>query len=157
MQIVIGSYLQSSEGGEFELELKLRLKNILMINSRGLMRRWKYGFKDMQKLENYEEILKFFTDLLTDNELRMLAQRWHIARELVSTNDSKVAIAERVDTSTTTVCTVANNLYLGVGGMRELLRKCVMTPEEEKLLEERKKAMERRRGGSYNYAKGHFQ
>ncbi|MFW6143790.1 MAG: YerC/YecD family TrpR-related protein [Patescibacteria group bacterium] len=114
-------------------------------------------FKDMQKLESYEEILEFFTDLLTDNELRMLAQRWHIARELVSTNDSKVAIAERVDTSTTTVCTVANNLYLGVGGMRALLRKCVMTPEEEKLLEERKKAMERRRGGSYNYAKGHFQ
>ncbi len=117
------------------------------------MEQW---FRDMVRLEGYEEILEYFSDLLTDHELRMIAQRWHIARELVSTKDSNLEIAESVDTSPNTVATVAKNVYLGVGGMETLLKKAVVSAEEQERLDEIKKAMRKRRGGSYNYVRGFF-
>ena len=117
------------------------------------MKTW---FKDMEKLEGYKEILEYFSDLLTDHELRMLAQRWHIARELVSTEDCNNEIAERVDTSPNTVATVASRVYLGLGGMERLLNRAVISVEEQKRLDKIKEAMSRRRGGSRNYVKGYF-
>ncbi len=100
-------------------------------------------FKDMEKLEGYKEILEFFSDLLTDHELRMLAQRWHIARELVATEDSNREIAKSVDTSPNTVAAVAKRVYLGVGGMEALLKKSVISAEEKRRLERVKKAMKK--------------
>lgn len=113
-------------------------------------------FRDMEKLEGYKEILEYFSDLLTDNELRMIAQRWYIARELVKTEDSNVDIAERVGASPNTVSAVAKSVYLGVGGMESLLKKSVISAEERKRLEKMKKAMKKKRGGSYSYVKGYF-
>ncbi|MEA2020123.1 MAG: YerC/YecD family TrpR-related protein [Patescibacteria group bacterium] len=118
------------------------------------MEQW---FKDMESLEGYEEILKYFSDLLTDNELRMLAQRWHIARELISTEDSNIEIAERVEASPSTVGTVAKRVYYGMGGLLGLLGKVLASAEEKKRLKEIKKAMKKKkRDGSYSYAKGYF-
>jgi len=111
-------------------------------------------FKDLEKLEGYEELLEYFSDLLTEHELRMLAQRWHIARELVSTENSYSEIAKEVDTSPTTVATVAKNVYLGVGGMENLLKKSVVSAEEQKRLEKVKEAIRKRKRHSYSYAKG---
>lgn len=73
--------------------------------------------------QDLREQAEFFRDILTTNELRMIAQRWHIAEELWKTDNGYKDIAQRVETSTTTVGRVAHNLWYGEGGTKRTLEK----------------------------------
>lgn len=117
------------------------------------MEQW---FHDMAELEDFKERVEFFRDFLTDNEMRMLAQRWHIARELVSAKDSHEVIAERVETSPATVGKVAKQIYLGIGGLMRLLEKTVIDEKQRKYLREKEIEMRNRYGGSYSRVVGYF-
>lgn len=61
-------------------------------------------------LKDEQEAKAFLTDLLTPAELRVLAERWLVARLLDSSDLSYREIAERAATSTTTVVRVARFL-----------------------------------------------
>jgi len=117
------------------------------------MRLW---LTDMGELESFRERVEFFRDFLTDSEMRMLAQRWHIARELVRTKDSHGKIAVRVEASPTTVGAVAKQVYLGIGGLMRLLEKTVIDEQQREYLEKRGIEMRNRYGGSYSHVAGYF-
>lgn len=61
-------------------------------------------------LKDATEAKAFLTDLLTPAELRVLAERWLVARLLDDSDLSYRGIAERAATSTTTVVRVARFL-----------------------------------------------
>jgi len=84
--------------------------------------------------QDFREQVEFFRDLLTDDELRMIAQRWNIAEELWKTRDSYEKIAKRVETSTTTVGRIAQRLWHGEGGLLRVLETLFpKVPSEDEL------------------------
>jgi len=106
--------------------------------------------------ENLKEQAEFFGDILTDNELRMIGQRWHIAVELWKNKDSYEKVAEKVQTSTTTVSKVAKCLHYGYGGMKKILKRLFpKVPDEDQLeeMEMERERQQRKKYGSHLYAK----
>lgn len=67
-------------------------------------------FSAILGLETEADIRAFLTDLLTPSELRALSERWLVARLLYEGSLSYREIAERAQTSTTTVVRVARFL-----------------------------------------------
>jgi TrpR-related protein YerC/YecD len=63
------------------------------------------------KLKNEQETAAFLRDLLTPAEIDEFSRRFQIAKLLWMTNLSYAVIAEKADTSTTTVTRVAQWLY----------------------------------------------
>ncbi|MFW6143925.1 MAG: YerC/YecD family TrpR-related protein [Patescibacteria group bacterium] len=104
---------------------------------------------------NLKEQAKFFRDILTDDELRMIGQRWHIAEELWKTYDSYKKVAERVETSTATVNKVSINLRFGEGGLELILKKLFpkMPDEDEWERREIEKEERARKKRGHLYAK----
>lgn len=74
------------------------------------------------KTQNLRDQAKFFRDILTDNELRMLGLRWHIAEKLWQEEQTYEQIAEELETTTTTVTKIAKRLYFGEGGLELVLK-----------------------------------
>lgn len=67
-------------------------------------------YRAVLTLKSEEDARAFLTDLLTPSELRALAERWLVARLLDEGALSYREIAERAQTSTTTVVRVARFL-----------------------------------------------
>lgn len=83
--------------------------------------RHKKLFSAILSLNNEAEARDFLRDLMTIDELDAIAQRWHIARLLWTTNLSYNEIAKKAHASTTTVTRVAHWLDHGMGGYRAIL------------------------------------
>ncbi len=73
-------------------------------------------------LESRSEARKFFRDLLTETEIRELAERWKTAR-LLDREVPYTRIIEETGLSSTTVARVARWLRRGAGGYRLVLRR----------------------------------
>ncbi len=73
-------------------------------------------------LESRSEAQKFFRDLLTETEIRELAERWKTAR-LLDRGMPYTRIIEETGISSTTVARVARWLRRGAGGYRLVLRR----------------------------------
>lgn len=71
-------------------------------------------------LRTVEEGDVFLSDLCTEKEWDMLAERWDIAREL-SRGRTYREVSRSVEASTTTVTRVARALLRGAGGYRLIL------------------------------------
>lgn len=63
------------------------------------------------QLGNQKEVAAFLRDLLTPAEIKEFSKRFQIAKLLWTTGKSYVQIANKIDTSTTTVTRVARWLY----------------------------------------------
>lgn len=79
-------------------------------------------FSAILKLENLNEAVKFFRDLLTLTEIRDFAQRWKIVK-LLNKGLTYSEVAEKAKVSTTTVSRVAHWLHHGQGGYRLILKR----------------------------------
>lgn len=115
-------------------------------------------FRAALRPQTLREQARFFRDLLTDDELRMLAQRWRVAEEIWKTKDSYQQIAERVQTSTATVNRVASKVRFGEGGFEHALKNLYpKIPNEDELENsEREKEDRRRKKHGHRYAKRGF-
>lgn len=67
--------------------------------------------KAFSSLKNEKEMAALWRDLLTVAEIEEFSRRFQIAKLLWTTTKSYLEIAEKVQTSTTTVTRVANWLY----------------------------------------------
>jgi len=92
-------------------------------------------FVDMAEIEDFREVVEFMRDLLTDDELRMLAQRWHIARAIWVGRGSYEEMAKEIETSTTTITRIAYRVWYGCGGFKGLLEKVLPKKMSEDELE----------------------
>lgn len=77
-------------------------------------------FQAILKLRTIKECEDFFRDLLTLRELKEIAERFTIAR-MLDKGLSYLDIADKAQTSTTTVTRVAHWLKHGRGGYRTVL------------------------------------
>ncbi len=77
-------------------------------------------FEGVLKLKTVKECEDFFRDLMTMRELREMAERFRIAR-MLRLKMSYLSIADKAETSTTTVTRVAHWLRHGRGGYRLVL------------------------------------
>lgn len=76
----------------------------------------------MVSLDNHEDMVRFFEDVLTIHELQAIAQRLAVARML----QKKVTyqeIAEKTGASTATISRVNRCLSYGAGGYKVVLEK----------------------------------
>jgi TrpR-related protein YerC/YecD len=74
------------------------------------------------RLENLEECRKFFRDLLTETEIRELAERWKVARMLWQ-GVPYTSIEEETGLSSRTIARVHKWLKRGKGGYIMMLRR----------------------------------
>jgi TrpR-related protein YerC/YecD len=72
------------------------------------------------RLEDREEAGRFFRDLCTLGELRDMAQRWAVARQLAD-GRHYAEISRATGASTATITRIASWLNHGEGGYREML------------------------------------
>ncbi len=77
-------------------------------------------FEVIPKLENREDVARFFRDLCTLDELEKMGERWEVAR-LLHKGLPYREIAKETGASTTTVTRVAHWLRRGEGGYRKML------------------------------------
>lgn len=82
-------------------------------------------------LKNVEEIKKFFKDILTRSELRMIKRRWHIANLLSEGFDIRT-VAYKSKTSTQTVSKIKQILEEGQGGLRLALERMSLRIKQER-------------------------
>ena len=79
-------------------------------------------FEAVLKLKNSDEVRRFFRDLLTENELVELGQRWKVARMLAKRiRYSK--IEQETGMSSTTIARVHKWLKKGMGGYKLVLER----------------------------------
>jgi TrpR-related protein YerC/YecD len=85
-------------------------------------------FDAILQLEDREEAGRFFRDLCTLGELRDMAQRWSVVRQL---NDGRhyAEISRATGASTATITRIASWLNHGEGGYRLLLDRLAATPQ----------------------------
>lgn len=76
-------------------------------------------FKAILSLKTEEEAAEFFRDLLTISELKEFANRWQMVK-LLSQRKPYHEIAQKLQTSTTTVARVAHWLKNGFGGYKSV-------------------------------------
>ncbi|HLD24604.1 MAG TPA: YerC/YecD family TrpR-related protein [Patescibacteria group bacterium] len=74
-------------------------------------------FRAILEIKSEKEATNFFRDLLTLPELNEFANRWQIVKMLVA-GQSYLAIAKKLNVSTTTVTRVALWLNNGMGGYK---------------------------------------
>jgi TrpR-related protein YerC/YecD len=79
-------------------------------------------YEAMLKLETKAEYRKFMRDLCTLSELKVLAERWAVAKK-IDTGVPYRQIAQEVPSSTATVTRIANWLHHGEGGYKLLLHR----------------------------------
>ena len=79
--------------------------------------------KAFSKFKTEKEIQNFLRDLLTISEIKVAANRFHIATLLWKGGMSYETIAKRAKASTTTVTRVADWLNRGRGGYRLILHR----------------------------------
>ena len=79
-------------------------------------------FEGILKLKTVRECEDFFRDLMTLRELKEMAERFRIAR-MLRARMSYLAIADKAETSTTTVTRVAHWLKHGRGGYNLVLNR----------------------------------
>lgn len=79
-------------------------------------------FKAILSLENIDEAEKFFRDLCTIDEIKIMCERWEIAK-LIDQGMPYRKISDKLNVSTTTVSRVALWLTNGEGGYRLVLDK----------------------------------
>ena len=77
-------------------------------------------------LESEEEARQFFRDLLTETEIRELAERWKAARMLAQ-GEAYLTISAETGLSSTTVARVARWVKKGTGGYRLALKRLGIT------------------------------
>lgn len=77
-------------------------------------------FRAILSLKNIEECERFFRDILTLEEIREIAARWHVAK-MIDEGISYREIADKTKISTSTITRVANWLHYGAGGYRLVL------------------------------------
>jgi TrpR-related protein YerC/YecD len=74
----------------------------------------------MLRLDGRDDALRFLRDLCTLGELRDLAQRWAVVRQL-DAGMHYADISRRTGASTATITRIASWLHHGEGGYREML------------------------------------
>jgi TrpR-related protein YerC/YecD len=74
------------------------------------------------RLETLPECKKFFRDLLTENEIVDIAERWKIAKKLVR-GDSYSQIEEELGISSTTIARVHKWVKSGKGGYIMMMKR----------------------------------
>lgn len=79
-------------------------------------------FRAILSLKNIEECERFFRDILTLEEIREIAARWHVAK-MIDEGISYREIADKTKISTSTITRVANWLHHGMGGYRLVLNR----------------------------------
>lgn len=79
-------------------------------------------FEAILNLENVKESEAFFRDLCTIDEIKVMSERWQIAK-MVYKGVSYREIAEKLKVSTTTVSRVAVWVFHGEGGYKAVLDK----------------------------------
>ncbi|OGE79009.1 MAG: hypothetical protein A2751_00930 [Candidatus Doudnabacteria bacterium RIFCSPHIGHO2_01_FULL_46_14] len=77
-------------------------------------------FQGILKLKTVKECEDFFRDLMTMRELKEMAERFRIAR-MLRLKMTYMSIADKAETSTSTVTRVAHWLKHGRGGYRLVL------------------------------------
>ena len=79
-------------------------------------------YKAILSLKNESECKKFLRDLLTEAEIKELANRWKVARMLNMKVDYKT-IEKETGMSSTTIARVQKWLTSGMGGYRLMLKR----------------------------------
>jgi TrpR-related protein YerC/YecD len=79
-------------------------------------------YATINRLESLEECRKFFRDLLTETEIRELAERWKVARMLWQ-GVPYTTIEEETGLSSRTIARVHKWLKQGKGGYLMMLRR----------------------------------
>lgn len=79
-------------------------------------------FKTIASLETEQECKRFFRDLCTIAELKAMAERWQVAKQ-VQANMPYRDIAKKTGSSTATITRVAHWLHHGTGGYRLMLER----------------------------------
>ncbi|AOR22460.1 YerC/YecD family TrpR-related protein [Clostridium taeniosporum] len=79
-------------------------------------------FKGILELENIDECYNFFEDVATINEIKSLAQRFHVAM-LLNNKKTYTEIAEVTGASTATISRVNRCLNYGSNGYKIILKK----------------------------------
>ena len=79
-------------------------------------------FEAILLLKDKEECYRFFEDLATVSELKALAQRLEVAKQL-ERDETYIAIAESTGASTATISRVKRCLYNGADGYQLVLKR----------------------------------
>lgn len=83
------------------------------------------------KLNSKKEVVKFLRDLLTISEIKEASNRFHIATLLWKGGLSYIQIAEKANTSTSTVTRVAEWLFKkGLNGYKTVLKRMYPKPSK---------------------------
>lgn len=91
-------------------------------------------YEIISSLKNIEDVKKFFRDILTTSEIRMIRRRWFIGRLLMQ--GLKVReVARQAQVSTQTVMRIKKILMEGSGGLNNALKK--ISDKEKKRLPEK--------------------
>ena len=77
-------------------------------------------FDAILSLKDRDECYRFFEDLCTITELKSIAQRWAVAKQLDS-GETYQQIAQQLSASSATIGRVNRCLYDGAGGYRLML------------------------------------
>ena len=77
-------------------------------------------FQTILHLKTIDECYDFFEDLCTITELKSIAQRWAVAKQLDS-GETYQQIAQQLSASSATIGRVNRCLYYGAGGYRLML------------------------------------
>ncbi|OGD85866.1 hypothetical protein A2Z23_00875 [Candidatus Curtissbacteria bacterium RBG_16_39_7] len=88
-----------------------------------------------QTIENPDDCKSLLKDLLTDSELRMIQNRWRVARFLDEGKSIRDTAAE-AGVGTDTVERIAKRLSAGAGGLQKALE-IIRTPKEKGKSQER--------------------
>ena len=83
------------------------------------------------RLEDREEAGRFFRDLCTLGELRDMAQRWTVARQLAA-GRHYAEISRETGASTATITRIASWLHHGEGGYQRMLERLAKEGPAEK-------------------------
>lgn len=92
-------------------------------------------FETILRLENVKEAESFFRDLCTIDEIKVMSERWEIAK-MVDSGKSYRKIANKLGVSTTTVARVALWLNNGKGGYKLALENSNNTHHNNSTLNE---------------------
>jgi len=79
-------------------------------------------YEAVLRLESVEECRKFFRDLLTETEIREMAERWSAA-QMLANGVSYTEIEQRTGLSSRTIARVAQWLKQGRGGYAMMLKR----------------------------------
>ena len=79
-------------------------------------------FEAVLLLENEEECYRFFEDICTVSEIKLMAQRLEVAKMLTE-DKTYLSISKATGASTATISRVKRLLYYGANGFRLILKR----------------------------------